>query len=238
MGAMASQITSLTIVYSTVYSDADERKHQSSASLAFVRGIHRAPVNSSHKWPATRKTFPFDDVIMAASLTPLSLGSVVRNLNCVADTLVPKCARLLTGLVLHYNDIIMTAMVSQITGVSVVCSTVCSGTAERKHQISASLALEESTINWWFPSQRASNAPGECFHLMTSSCDWFLASYMVSIISYNVLSWRKRNSKCPRELRKYLDYPSGKSHDTQPWHRAMTGKYGTCHDCHHCLLKY
>ena len=41
MGAVASQITSLTIVYSTVYSDADQRKHQSSASLAFVQGIHR-----------------------------------------------------------------------------------------------------------------------------------------------------------------------------------------------------
>ena len=63
MGAIASQITSLTIVYSTVYSDADQRKHQSSASLAFVRGIHRA-VNSPHKWPVTRKMFPFDDVIM------------------------------------------------------------------------------------------------------------------------------------------------------------------------------
>ena len=46
MGAMESQITSLTIVYSTVYSGADQRKHQSSASLAFVRGIHRSPVNS------------------------------------------------------------------------------------------------------------------------------------------------------------------------------------------------
>ena len=64
MGAMASQITSLTIVYSTVYSDADQRKHQSSASQAFVRGIHRGPVNSPHKWPVTRKMFPFDDVIM------------------------------------------------------------------------------------------------------------------------------------------------------------------------------
>ena len=49
MGAMASQITSRTIVYSTVYSEADQRKHQSSASLAFVRGIHRGPVNSPHK---------------------------------------------------------------------------------------------------------------------------------------------------------------------------------------------
>ena len=64
MGAMASQITSLTIVYSTVYSGEYQRKHQSSASLAFVRGIHRWPVNSPHKWPVTRKMFPFDDVIM------------------------------------------------------------------------------------------------------------------------------------------------------------------------------
>ena len=64
MGAMASQITSLTIVYSAVYSGADQSKHQSSASLAFVWGIHRGPVNSPHKWPVTRKMFPFDDVIM------------------------------------------------------------------------------------------------------------------------------------------------------------------------------
>ena len=64
MDAIASQITSLTIVYSTVYSDADQTKHQSSASLAFVRGIHRGPVNSPRKCPVTRKIFPFDDVIM------------------------------------------------------------------------------------------------------------------------------------------------------------------------------
>ena len=64
MGTIASQITSLTIVYSTVYSDADQRKHQSSASLAFVQGIHRGPVNSPYKGPVTRKMFSFDDVIM------------------------------------------------------------------------------------------------------------------------------------------------------------------------------
>ena len=64
MSVIASQITSPTIVYSSVYSVADQRKHQSSASLAFVRGIHRRPVNSPHKGPVTRKMFPFDDVIM------------------------------------------------------------------------------------------------------------------------------------------------------------------------------
>ena len=64
MSRMASQITSLTIVCSTVYSGADQRTHKSSASLAFVCGIHRWPVNSPHKGTVTRKMFPFDDVIM------------------------------------------------------------------------------------------------------------------------------------------------------------------------------
>ena len=64
MSTMASQNTSLMIVYSTIYSDTDQRKHQNSTSLAFVRGIHRWPVNSPHKRPVTQKIFPFDDVIM------------------------------------------------------------------------------------------------------------------------------------------------------------------------------
>ena len=55
MGAIAPQITSPTTVYSIVYSDADQRKHQSSTSLTSVWGIHRGPVNSPHKWPVTRK---------------------------------------------------------------------------------------------------------------------------------------------------------------------------------------
>ena len=54
ISVMGSQITSLTIVYSTVYSGTNQRKHQSSASLAFVRGIHRWPVNSTLNWPVTR----------------------------------------------------------------------------------------------------------------------------------------------------------------------------------------
>ena len=70
MGTIASQINSLAIVYSAVYSGADQRKHQSSASLAFVRGIHRGLVNSPHKWPVTRKMFPFDDVIMTFVIFP------------------------------------------------------------------------------------------------------------------------------------------------------------------------
>ena len=67
MSMMASQITSLTIVYSNVYSGTEEWKHQSSASLAFVWGIHRWPANSLPKRPVMRKMFPFNDFIMVLS---------------------------------------------------------------------------------------------------------------------------------------------------------------------------
>ena len=88
MGAIASQIT--TIVYSNVYSDVDRRKYQSSASLAFVWGIHRGPVNSPHKWPVTRKMFPFDDVIMYAHclrsrVTTLATGPWTRSFDVFFD---------------------------------------------------------------------------------------------------------------------------------------------------------
>ena len=63
MGTIPSKITSLTIVYSTIYSDADQRKYQNSASLAFVRRLQRRPVNSPRKWPVTRKMFPLEDIM-------------------------------------------------------------------------------------------------------------------------------------------------------------------------------
>ena len=78
MDTIASQITSLTIVYSALYLGADQCKHQSSASLAFVWRIHRGPVNSPHKWPVTRKMSSFDDVIMVVG-TELSVSLRVCN---------------------------------------------------------------------------------------------------------------------------------------------------------------
>ena len=81
MSTMTSKITSLTVVYLTVYISADQRKHQSSASLAFVWGIPRGPVNSPHKGPVTRKMVPFDDVIMsrdiAHSITMTNTGYIL-----------------------------------------------------------------------------------------------------------------------------------------------------------------
>ena len=88
MSAMVSQITSLTIVYSTVYSGGDQRKRQSSASLAFVREIHRSPVNSSQKGPVTRKMFPFD--LMTSS--------------CDVSTLWSTPADCQSGVKSDYND--------------------------------------------------------------------------------------------------------------------------------------
>ena len=61
-GAIASQITSFTIVYLTVYSDADQRKHQSAASLAFVWGIHRGTGEFPAQMASNAEMFSFDDV--------------------------------------------------------------------------------------------------------------------------------------------------------------------------------
>ena len=64
MGAIASQITSLTIVYSTVYSDADKKKTSKLRVTGLCAGNSPGTVNSPHTWPVTRKMFLFDDVIM------------------------------------------------------------------------------------------------------------------------------------------------------------------------------
>ena len=84
---MDSQITSLTFAYWAVYSGAGQRKHQNSASLAFVRGIHRRPVNFPHKWPVTRKMFPFSDVIISlcnslAVIYEIGMASTVSDNRC------------------------------------------------------------------------------------------------------------------------------------------------------------
>ena len=77
MGAIASQITDVSIVYSTVCSGANQRKHQSTVSLAFVRGIHRWPVNSPHKGPVTRKMSPFHDVTCGSRKLAVSIKVVL-----------------------------------------------------------------------------------------------------------------------------------------------------------------
>ena len=136
MSALVSHITSVSIVCSTVCSSAERKKktskHQSSASLACVRGIHRWPVNSPHKGPVTRKMFPFDDVIMC---------QLSGRWGTTQSMLLALAYRIFTTKPSHYNDVIMGVMASQITSLTSVYSTVYSGADQRKHQSSASLAF-------------------------------------------------------------------------------------------------
>ena len=90
-------VTGVSIVYSNVCSGGDQRKHQSSSSLAFVWEIHRWPVHSPQNWPVTRKMFPFDDVIMnypgtrscsPVSPTRLKIVRTYRNYSHISRTLV------------------------------------------------------------------------------------------------------------------------------------------------------
>ena len=94
MGVMAYQITSLTIVYLTIYSGEDQRKHQSSASLAFVREICGEFTGSPHKWPVTRKMFPFDDVIMLSNDPMIKLQWIFNQISNIFTENV-ACKRLL-----------------------------------------------------------------------------------------------------------------------------------------------
>ena len=121
LSAMVSQITSLTIVYSTAYSCADQRKHQSLVSLAFALGIHRSPVNSQHKGPV------------------------------------------------HYRDVKIGAIASQITSLTIDCSTVYSCADQRKYQSTASLVFVRGIHRWPVNSLHKWPVTRKCFHLMTSS---------------------------------------------------------------------
>ena len=58
------------------------KKRQSSESLAFLRGIHRWPVDSPHKGPVTRKMFPFDDVIMRQCCSNIIIHDFICPLWC------------------------------------------------------------------------------------------------------------------------------------------------------------
>ena len=135
MTMLASQITSLTVVYSIVYSSVNQRKHQSSASLAFVRAIHRGPVNFPHKWPVTRKMFPFDDVIMTTFHSRkiiCSFHPLDNVLNIKKRPEVNIYLSVMVSIQIENQEIQlewshMSIMVSEITGNSTIHSTTLSG---------------------------------------------------------------------------------------------------------------
>ena len=81
---------------------------------------------------------------------------------------------------MHYSDVILGAMASQITGISIVYSSVCSDADQRKHQSSASLSLwGEFTGDRWIPLTKG-QLRGKCFHVMTSSWGWIVWSNTIN----------------------------------------------------------
>ena len=169
MDSIASQITSPTIVYSTVHSGSDQRKHQSSASLAFVWEIHRWPVNFPHKWPVTRKMFPFDDVIRQHTLStcvhPLS-GTSLRFSRF--HTHFPPFSRFLTRswllptLLLHRNE---RDGVSNHQPRDYLLNRLFRRRSKKTSKLRVTgLCAENSPVTGEFPAQRAINAEMFPFH--------------------------------------------------------------------------
>ena len=137
MGAMASLILDISIVYS----GADQRKHQSLASLAFARRIHGGPVNSPHKGPVTWNMFPFNDVIMCCSWTYIQVSFSAKKNN------ITITSRAVMGL----NHVQIDRLFNSLLMLST----------------NDKLKLCPSWSDWWIPPQRASER--NCFHVMTSS---------------------------------------------------------------------
>ena len=160
------------------------KKHQSSASLPF-RGE-----STGHGWtpltkgPVTREMFPSDDVIMMAGMSrgngqdlPENSFRSTRKLRYILRDVqigfLQFIAIIWAVMWRHYDDVIMTAIASQITSLTIVYLIVYSGTDKRKHQSSASLAFVRGIHrDRWIPRTKG-QLRGKCFHLMTSSC-WFV----------------------------------------------------------------
>ena len=137
MSMIVSQITSLMSVYSTVYSGAVQSKHQSSASQAFVRGIHRWPVNSPHNGPVTRKMLPFDDIM-------------------ITQTAHVRWARVFSILMIKAQHCTVTYKPNLLDGL----------VQERswwRHQMETFSALLAITAPRWIPRTKASEAELWCF---------------------------------------------------------------------------
>ena len=165
MGSMVSQITTISIVCSVVH----QSKHQSSALLAFCEGN---PPMMLTKGQWLGKCFHVMTSTCGDKTSPMEYSNV---LNFLKD------------LYFHYNDVIMTTIASQITSLTVVCSTVYSDADQRKHQSSASLAFVRGIHrDRWIPRTKG-QLRGKCFHLMTSSCS-FRYGYQVQFACYRPIT--------------------------------------------------
>ena len=188
MTTIASQITSLAIVYPTVYSDADHRKHQSSASLAFVWEIHRDRWIPRKKGQLRGKWFH----LMTSSwvtwfLKPqLMINRIAYQWSDMHRSMTNDVDAKYLFLLNHYSDVIMGTIASQITSLTIVYSTVYSDADHRKHQSSASLAFVWGIHrDRWIPRTKG-QLRGKWFHLMTSLwVTWFLKpQLMINRVAY------------------------------------------------------
>ena len=130
MTTMASQITSLAVVHSIVYSGADQRKHQSSASLTgLCAGNSPGLVNSPHKGPVTRKMFPFDDVIMFLAHTiemhVLWLKTVCSKCNLQCDSFIFKITAMMAFIITSsYIETISSSQAQMIHAYTEYCQLI------------------------------------------------------------------------------------------------------------------
>ena len=172
---IASQITGVSIVYSTVCSSADQRKHQNSASLAFVRGIHRWPVNSSHKGPVKLKMFPFDDVIMWKST---GLSRITKLTDILSTWAMSPRGE-------NAGNIILTKFWSLAAPKAVIIATSCA-------------AGDENFINMTFPFQRLCGQSHICQDTSPDLNLTPLAAFFYVFCLAALGKKRKKAAKCVR----------------------------------------
>ena len=174
MGTIASQITSLTIVYTTVYSDADQSNHQSSASLAFVWGIHRGRWIPRTKGQLRGKCFH----LMTSSWFALC------------------CVLLWLDSGNHCSDVIMSTKASQITGSWWFAQPFVQAQIQENIKALRHCPLwGESTGDRWFPSQRASD--GENVSIWWRHHVLLISSGVTSLVLGQF-------SRCPVVTRNYM----------------------------------
>ena len=109
MSTMASKVTGVSIVCSTLASATDQRKHESSASRAFVWGIHWWPVNSQHRRPVTQKMFPSDEFIICVFLYvnfPVCLNTHICILSTTNRNYTPSYNKQLRDMSFNHSTII------------------------------------------------------------------------------------------------------------------------------------
>ena len=156
---------------------ADQRMHQRSASLAFVKGIHRWPVNSPHKRPVTRKMFPFDDVIMWSHLMCHGIwGDLVGHFDFVVSTL--RCIEHYqhSDDQLHIEDLAQDCSISVANALEILQSYI-------------GILLMDQTGTWWVTIM-CTYADVACFISKPCSCSYNVCKHFI-YTTIRELSWRQ-----------------------------------------------